>query len=205
MLDNNFFMLIFARYYTIRDILLKDDKIVCFHDSLKPILESAFPTYVGSFNYSIETDEERLVSLQQGGKYECDGVVISQYSLSNLATRVESKTSELLTSCNRLYPLYEEVLFSQDVIVPMSQTLGELGDELVYAINTRLSIGLYSDVHDRYANLGRDCEYTALGEPVGVLCVMEGICDPFDFFVYFSRNSVVNRSNETLLRELEKT
>ena len=47
-------MLIFARYYTIQDILLKDDKIVCFHDSLKPILESVFPTYMGHFNYSID-------------------------------------------------------------------------------------------------------------------------------------------------------
>jgi len=155
-------------YYTIQDILVKDDKIVCFHDSVKPILERAFPTNTGNFNYSIETDEERLLSLQQGGKYECDGVVISRYSLSNLATQVESKTSELLTSCNGLYPLYEEVLFSQDVIVPISQTLGELGDELMYAMNTMLRKGLYSDVHDWYANLGRECEYPALGEPKGV-------------------------------------
>jgi len=161
-------MLIIARYYTIQDILVKDDKIVCFHDSVKPILESAFPTNAGNFNYSIETDEERLLSLQQGGKYECDGVVISRYSLSNLATQVESKTSELLTSCNGLYPLYKEVLFSQDVIVPISQTLGELGDELMYAMNTMLRKGLYSDVHDWYANLGRECDYTAMGEPKGV-------------------------------------
>jgi len=161
-------MLSFARYYTIQDILVNDDKIVCFHDSLTPILESAFPTNAGNFNYSIETDEERLLSLQQGGKYECDGVVISRYSLSNLATQVENKTSEVLTSCNGLYPLYEEVLFSQDVIVPISQTLGELGDELMYAMNTMLRKGLYSDVHDWYANVGRECEYTALGEPVGV-------------------------------------
>jgi len=43
-LTTHLFMLIFARYYTIQDILVKDDKIVCFHDSVKPILESAFPT-----------------------------------------------------------------------------------------------------------------------------------------------------------------
>ena len=161
-------MLIFARYYTIQDILVTDDKIVCFHDSLKPVLENAFPTNAGKFNYSIETDEERLLSLQQGGKYECDGVVISRYSLSNLGTQVENKTSKILTSCNGLYPLYEQVLFSQDVIVPISQTLGELGDELLFAMNTMLRKGLYSDVHDWYANLGRECEYTAMGEPVGV-------------------------------------
>ena len=162
-------MLNFARYDTIQDVLLEGDKIVCFHDSLKPIMENAFPTNAGNFNYTIETDEERLLSLQQGGKYECDGVVISRYSLSNLATQVENKTSEVLTSCNGLYPLYEQVLFSQDVIVPISQTLGELGDELLSAMNTMLRKGLYSDVHDWYANSGSGCEYTAMGEPVGVV------------------------------------
>jgi len=156
-------------YYTIQDILIHDDKIVYFHDSFKPILERAFPTNVGNVNYSIETDEERLLSLQLGGKNECDGVVISRYSLSNLATQVENKISEQLTSCNELYLLYEEELFIQDVIVPISQTLGDLGDGLLYAINTMLSKGLYSDVHDRYANLGRECEYTALREPNGVV------------------------------------
>ncbi len=148
-------------------MLNEDGKIICFHSSLKSTMESEFPTRMDNFNYLLERDEDRLKSLQRDNN-ECDGVVISQYSLASLATQVENQASQVLLSCRKLYPLYERKLFSLDVIVPISQTLGVLGDELTKVMNTMLAKRLYSDRHDIYANVGRECEFEALGEPAGV-------------------------------------
>jgi len=159
--------LIIDRFETIHEILNKDGNIICLHSSLKSTMEREFPTNSDSFNYLIEWDEDRLVSLQRDNN-ECDGVVISRYSLASLATRVEMQTSQVLLSCDKLYPLYESELFSLDVIVPISQTLGVLGDELTKVVNTMLDKSVYSDRHNMHANYGRECEYEALGEPSGV-------------------------------------
>jgi len=100
-----------ARFKTIRDVFATESKKVCFHDSLYGVMEREYPTNVDKFHNSSISDTERLLSLQSNK--ECDGVVISRYSLSFISTLSEF-------SRNSLYPLYDEDLFAQEVVVAIS-------------------------------------------------------------------------------------
>lgn len=119
-----------------------------------------YPTNTENFFDSSESDAERLLRLDDDEG--CDGVVISRYSLSYLSTQTNS-------SCDTLYPLYDEELFAQDVVVPISQTLGKLGDELISVINIMNAKRLYRDKHDdSVSSLDEECEFTALISRKGV-------------------------------------
>jgi len=136
-------------------------------------MEREYPTNVGNFHTSNVNDTERLQYLQSND--QCDGVVISRYSLSFISTQVES-------SCNSLYPLYDEDLFSQEVIIPISQTLGELGDELVNVMDIMASKNLYRDRHnDIVSSLDEGCNFRVLNDQNGVL--WESFSAPFIFSV----------------------
>jgi len=135
-------------------------------------MASKYPTNVDNFNKSILSDTERILSLQSN--IECDGVVISQYSLSFISTEL---------SCDSLYPLYDEDLFNQEVVVAISQTLGELGDELVDVMDIMSDKDLYRDKHDYHVSKlsEEECTFKALGEPKGV--VLESFSTPFIFSI----------------------
>jgi len=119
-----------------------------------------YPTNVDNFRKSNINDTERLINLQSHD--ECDSIVISRYSLSFLSTQIQS-------SCDRLYPLYDEDLFTQEVIVAVSQTLGELGDELINIMDIMASKNLYRESHDyAVSKLDEGCEFQALNDRKGV-------------------------------------
>ena len=134
-------------------------------------MEREYPTNVNNFHISSTNDTERLLNVQNDD--QCDGVVISRFSLSLVSTQIKS--------CKRLYPLFDEKLFTQDVIVAISQTLGELGDELVNVMDTMASKNLYLNRHDKDSSLIEECSFDALGEPEGV--VWESFLTPFIFSV----------------------
>jgi len=166
----------YNRYENIQDVL-NDDKSVCIHSSLKGIMERFYPTNIENFNYSKTSDVDRLLMLQLNEN--CDGIIISRYSLDLIATYVENDVVPI-ESCDGLYPLYNEELFTQDVIVPISQTLGDLGDELIDIMNTMIDKKLYRDLHDeRIGQLRDECQFEALGEPDGV--VIQSFYSPFIF------------------------
>ena len=145
---------------TIREVFATENKKVCFHDSLLGIMEREYPTHVDSFNKSNVNDTQRLQYLQSND--QCDGVVISRYSLSFISTQTQS-------SCNSLYPLYDEDLFTQEVVVAVSQTLGELGDELINVMDIMASNNLYQERHDYIvSNLAEGCEFQAVNDRKGV-------------------------------------
>jgi len=147
-------IIVSTRFKTINDVFVAEKK-VCFHKSLYDIMEREYPANVKSFRYSSAKDSERLFYLQHND--ECDSVVISRYSLSFISTQIES--------CNSMYPLYDEDLFAQEVIVAISQTLGELGDELVNVMDKMASKNFYRERHDNYvSNLTKGCEFQALNE-----------------------------------------
>jgi len=142
-------------FKTIQDIFAAESKKVCFHDSLYVVMERDYPTNTDNFYNSSANDINRLNRLQTND--ECDGVVISQYSLSFISTQIDS--------CDGLYPLYDEELFTQDVIVPISQTLEGLGDELINIMDIMANKNLYRDNHDDHvANLGEECKFRALND-----------------------------------------
>jgi len=142
-----------TRFKTIHEVFATENKKVCFHDSLYGVMEREYPTNVDKFRNSSMSDTERLLSLQSNK--ECDGVVISRYSLSYISTLSEF-------SCDSLYPLYDEDLFAQEVVIAISQTLGELGNELVNVMDIMASKNLYRDKHDNYmSNLSEGCEFEA--------------------------------------------
>jgi len=119
-----------------------------------------YPTNVDNFRNSSIKDTERLINLQSND--ECDSIVISRYSLSFISTQIES-------SCDSLYPLYDEDLFTQEVIVAVSQTLGELGDEVINVMDIMASKNLYRESHDySVSNLSDGCEFKALNDRKGV-------------------------------------
>lgn len=90
--------------------------------------------------------------------------------------------STQIGSCDGLYPLYYENLFTQEVIVAISQTLGDLGDEFVNVMSTMASKNLYRDRHDDYvANLGEACEFKALNDRTRVS--WKALFSPFMFSV----------------------
>jgi len=154
-------VIVSIRFKTIHDVFATENKKVCFHDSLLGIMEREYPTHVDSFNKSNVNDTQRLQYLQSND--QCDGVVISRYSLSFISTQIKS-------SCNKLYPLYDEDLFSQEVIVPISQTLGALGDELVRVMDIMASKNLYRIRHDDIvSSLDEGCEFRVLNYQNGVL------------------------------------
>ena len=134
-------------------------------------MEREYPTNVNNFHISSTNDTERLLNVQNDD--QCDGVVISRFSLSLVSMQIKS--------CKRLYPLFDEELFTQDVIVAISQTLGELGDELVNVMDTMASKNLYLNRHDKDSSLIEECSFDALGEPEGV--VWESFLTPFIFSV----------------------
>jgi len=118
-------------------------------------MERDYPTNTDSFCDSSEIDRKRIHRLQTND--QCDGVVISRYSLSFISTQIDS--------CDGLYPLYDEELFAQDVIVPISQTLEGLGDELINIMDIMANKNLYRDNHDDYvAKLGEECKFRALND-----------------------------------------
>jgi len=166
-------VIVSIRFKSIHDVFATENKKVCFHYSLFDIMEREYPTNVGNFHTSNVNDTERLQYLQSND--QCDGVVISRYSLSFISTQVES-------SCNSLYPLYDEDLFSQEVIIPISQTLGELGDELVNVMDIMASKNLYRDRHnDIVSSLDEGCNFRVLNDQNGVL--WESFSAPFIFSV----------------------
>ena len=123
-------------------------------------MERKYPTNVDDFRNSSLDDTERLHDLQSND--QCDGVVISRYSLSFISTQTQS-------SCNSLYPLYDEDLFTQEVVVAVSQTLGELGDELINVMDIMASNNLYQERHDYIvSNLAEGCEFQAVNDRKGV-------------------------------------
>jgi len=127
------------RFNTIHDVFSIENKKVCFYDRLYRIIERTYPSNLDNLYYSSENDTERLLHLQNND--QGDGVVIFRYSLSFIYTQIKS-------FCDSLYPLYDENLFTQEVIVAISQTLGELGDELVIVMDTMVDKDLYRDRHD---------------------------------------------------------
>jgi len=140
-------------------------------------MERFYPTNIENFIYSDVSDVDRLLTLQLNEG--CDGIIISRYSLDLIATYVENDVVPI-ESCDGLYPLYDQELFTQDVIVPVSQTLGDLGDELIDIMNTMIDKKLYRDLHDeRIGDLGKECQFEALGEPDGV--VVQSFYSPFIF------------------------
>ena len=148
-----------GRFKTIHDVFA-NEKTVCFHDSLYGIMKGDYPTNVDNFRNSSANDSQRLLNLQSND--ECDSMVISRYSLSFISTQIKS-------SCDSLYPLYDEDLFSQEVIVSTSQTLGELGDGLINVMDIMASKNLYRDRHDEIvSNLTEGCEFQALNDRKGV-------------------------------------
>jgi len=154
------FSVVSTRFQTIYDVFSAENKKVCFHDSLFGIMEREYPTDVDNFHNSTANDAERLLNLQNND--ECDGLVISRYSLSFISTQIES-------SCDNLYPLYDENLFTQEVIIAISQTLGEFGDELVNIMDIMASKNLYRESHDNIvSNLSEGCEFKALNDRNGV-------------------------------------
>ena len=176
---NCIFLIMLNRFETFQDLLSdKNNKTVCFHDSLKDVMEEMFPTDTRNFDYSNETDEDRLVSLRKSEG--CDGVIISRYSLSYIATQVKTDSLDSLTSCNSLYPLYDDELFTQDVVIPISPTLGSLGDELVDAMNKMLSKDRYIENHHWFASIGEECEFEGKEEKEGVV-THELFAAPFVF------------------------
>jgi len=119
-----------------------------------------YPTNVDDFRNSSINDWERLINLQRN--VECDSIVISRYSLSFISTQIEP-------SCDSLHPLYDEDLFTQEVIVAVSQTLGELGDEVINVIDIMASKNLYRESHDySVSNLNEGCEFQAPNDRKGV-------------------------------------
>mmetsp|Transcript_833 Transcript_833/g.1083 ORF Transcript_833/g.1083 Transcript_833/m.1083 type:complete len:176 (+) Transcript_833:825-1352(+) len=117
-------------------------------------MERFYPTNIENFSYLNTSDVDRLLTV--------DSDVVP------------------ITSCDGLYPLYDEELFTQDVIVPVSQTLGGLGDELIDIMNTMIDKNLYRDLHDdRIGRLLDECQFEALGEPDGV--VVQSFYSPFIF------------------------
>jgi len=153
-------VIVSSRFKTIHDVFSTEHKKVCFHDSLYGIMEREYPTNVDNFRNSSVNDTERLIKLQSN--VECDCIVISQYSLSFISTRIEP-------SCDSLYPLYDEDLFTQEVIVAVSQTLGELGDEVINVMDIMTSKNLYRESHDySVSNLNEGCEFQALNDRKGV-------------------------------------
>ena len=123
-------------------------------------MERDYPTNVDNFRNSSISDTERLINLQSN--VECDSMVISRYSLSFISTQIHS-------SCDNLYPLYNNDLFTQEVIVAVSQTLGELGDELINVMDTMASKNLYRDSHDHSTTIfAEGCEFQALNDRKGV-------------------------------------
>jgi len=163
-------LLFFVRYDTLQDLFI-NNKTVCFHDTLANVMEREYPTSVDNFLKSSASDIERIVYVQNDD--QCDGVVISRFSLSLVSTQIKS--------CKHLYPLFDEELFTQDVIVAISQTLGELGDELVNVMDMMSSKRLYLDRHDEYSSPSEECSFDALGEPKGV--VWESFLTPFIFSI----------------------
>ena len=85
------------RYNSVHDVFSTENKKVFFHDSLYGIMEREYPTNVDDFHISSVNDTQRLLYLQSND--QCDGVVISRYSLSFISTQVGS--------CDILYPLYD--------------------------------------------------------------------------------------------------
>ena len=153
-------VIISIRFKTIHDVFANEKKKVCFHDSLYGIMEREYPTNVDSFYNSSVNDKERLLYLQND--HGCDSVVISRYSLSLLSSQINS-------FCDSLYPLYDEDLFTQEVIIAISQTLGDLGYEIVSVMDTMASKNLYRDRHDEYmTTLSEGCEFKALNGRNGV-------------------------------------
>jgi len=149
------------RFHTIYDVFSTEKKKVCFHDSLRGVMERKYPTNVDDFRNSSVNDTERLHDLQSND--QCDGVVISRYSLSFISTQAQS-------SCDSLYPLYDEDLFTQEVIVAVSQTLGELGDELINVMDIMASKNLYQERHDDIvSSLTEGCEFQAVNGRKGVV------------------------------------
>jgi len=157
-------------YESLQDLFI-NSKRVCFHNTFYDLMERKYPTNTEYFGNSSELDIYRLFDLQNDNM--CDGVVISRYSLSFLSTQIDS--------CKHLYPLFDEELFTQDVIVAISQTLGELGDELVNVMDIMSSKNLYRDKHDNYSTFNDECTFDALGEPKGV--VWKSFLTPFIFSV----------------------
>ena len=154
-----FLVIVSSRFKTIHDVFAKEKK-VCFHDSLYSIMKRDYPTNEDDFHSSSINDTERLINLQSN--VECDSMVISRYSLSFISTQIQS-------SCDSLYPLYDENLFNQEVIVAVSQTLGELGDELINVLDIMTNKNLYRDRHDDIvSNLTEGCEFRALNDRKGV-------------------------------------
>ena len=148
-----------SRFKTIHDVFAKN-KTVCFHDSLYGVMKRDYPTNVDNFRNSSANDLQRLLNLQSND--ECDSMVISRYSLSFISTQNKS-------SCDSLYPLYDEDLFTQEVIVAISQTLGELGDEVVNVMDIMASKNLYRESHDDIvSSLTEGCEFQALNHRKGV-------------------------------------
>jgi len=143
-------------------------------------MERDFPTYTFSFHSSGETDSSRIGSLQDDSG--CDGVIVSRNSISFIATEKEN--------CKFLYLLYDEELFVQDVVIPVSQTLGDLGDELIKILNVMIEKDLYIDTHDStWANLGDECKFDALGDRDGV--VEESFYTPLIFSVSLAGISLI--------------
>ena len=167
-------VIVSTRFKTIHDVFAAEKK-VCFHESLYDIMEREYPANVKSFRNSSAIDLERLFNLQRND--ECDSIVISRYSLSFISTQIES--------CDSLYPLYDEDLFAQEVIVAISQTLGELGDELINVMDEMASKNLYREKHDSYvSNLTKACEFQALNDRNGV--AWESFFSPFVFSLVLS-------------------
>ena len=177
---NSIFLILLNRFETFQDLLNdKNNKTrVCFHDSLKDVMEEMFPTDTRNFDYSNKTDRDRLVSLRDSEG--CDGVIISRYSLSYIATQVKTDSLDSLTSCKSLYPLYDDELFTQDVVIPISPTLGSLGDELIDAMNKMLSKDRYIENHYWFASIGEECEFEGREEKEGVV-THELFAAPFVF------------------------
>ncbi len=136
-------------------------------------MERKYPTYIDNFHHSSVNDSQRLLYLQNNNG--CDSIVISRYSLSFISTQTDS-------SCDSLYPLYDENLFTQDVIIAISQTLGELGDELVNVMDIMASKNLYRERHDNIvSSFGEGWEYKDLKDMTGV--VWESFIFPLMFSV----------------------
>ena len=167
-------------------------------------MESDFPTYTFLFKGTGETDSSRINLLQDDSG--CDGVIISRYSISFIATENDN--------CKVLYPLYDEELFVQDIVIPVSQTLGDLGDELIRIFNVMIEKDLYINAHNNARTaLGSECKFDALGEPDGV--VEESFYTPLIFsvslagisliigFVWKSRRRVEPMNSNAMKEELE--
>ena len=175
----------FGRFESLPDILSRPDKVVCHHKSLRFNLEAAGYNLLNSPLGGDWTDTERLLNLESGS---CDGVIISRSSLEYIISSENvAKNNNMRGICSTLHPFLENTLFVEQIVIPISLTLGSLGEEIIKQTNVLIDRGFYKKYHvsERY-NVA--CVFNSLENDVTVnwktLAVPGGISLLFVFLSF---------------------